>query len=1352
MRLARSVLLLFVAAAAALAAAPRVALHVDSPAAPAGTPAAAEWQAALTAELSRLAPEAELVERAELARLWREREATALAVSTPPAVTPAPLALDRYLHFRRVAPSRWIVEHLDAATGRALGSFAVEAADLDSAHRLAEAAARLLAAPPPADPAASAPRIAIVEAADAAGDAALFTLAARLRAALADEGLVVLDRALTQEIAVEQNDSARGFRSAPPAAALLGLDAYLHLSPREARLVRVRDGVVLGLRPRAAASAAASGASEPADEANALQAWALPLLNRPAAAATDYLPQVETEALEPFYRGIAHFDAGRFAEAIGEFTCAYELNGRFREAYEWSARAHEALGLPEVAASIRRFLDTEFLENLVAPTGRLTPVDGLAFLGVGGPALDPALRDALAAAIASGLASRRELGLRLPAELARLRLEFDWARLGEAVPAAPPEPAFFTRRVLAAEAAPSPRGVVVTFTLRDSLGLRPTEQKRLALSTDPTRRATELSRFLDTWPPTREAAPTSASFSAQAASPPPAQDPARLAAAIAATGSESIADADRVRLLLAAPGHPLGIVRRSEAADDPLTTFVEHGRAASAIRRLPTDDPARRWLELLRAVQHLDPLGPGRLYSGRELSARAELTRLATQIPDDGAGLAARYHLLFLGQADRHPREIAAEAEALRAAAVAGPDFLGACATPFAGELAALARLARLAYSPEPEDLEALERFRSPTDLGEFRFTPEGQLSFAVKRYAMTRLTFAGLSPAEAAANARALLALNGRGNARDAVTPMLLVAHPRAPAITQHLILHLSHSLNGRAMPAGTADDWAGRRALALASYHYALDQLGHAFETQTDVEALKNSQTLATGLLGVLGHARLVEWLPEDAHARAHAQLSAAAAAARARVMFPRNYNPNALNIADLTPETVRAQYADDFRPHGIWIADAANIQRLLLGREVAFDDPAKASTRRSWWWLAARWETKEAFTMTERAALLARPLDSILRDAAPDPDDAELGRLFELGLFLLDGKRLPDAERVLAPLVALPVRDDASRQRRVFIANAHFRLAQLHHVAGRLPEAFDTARRGLALATGHTLPFHTESLAYIHTEADLDAQLLRLLAELRHAPERLDLPPGVGFVRVPTRQGDNPLLTVYYRLPPPPLPGATPAPAPPRVLLLSFTFNQDPLETLATPGPWTRFADAHNLVLVSPRFRVASRVDRAEHLFTHPRFASAWSGEAVLRAVELIAERAPIDASRLLVYGRVSGSGFASQLAAWRPDRFAAVALAHGNWGVANQSVQGSAPLSALRQVRHWIGANSWDNHDVARNSPRFAYLQDFAGRLRAADVPLEWEEFSAPTSAPTPEMEDAARAFLARQLSP
>lgn len=1324
----------------AVVASPRVALVVEAPDA-----SAAAWQSLLTAELSRIAPEIELVERSELARAWTEREQAALAGI---AATPAPLGVDGYLHFRQVASDRWIVTRIDAVTGRDLGSFAAAVSSLEHAPTLASSAARLLAVPSSAERAASVPRLAVVESKDAVGDAALFTLAARLRVALSDEGIHILDRGLTQELAIEQNDAARGLRASASPASLLGLDYYLEISPTIIRLVRVNDGVVLALRSRAV------GPELEGDEVNRLQRWALPLLGRPSEPASDYLPQVEVEALEPFFKGIAHHDAGRFAEAVGEFTRAYELNGRFRDAYEWSARSHEALGLTETAAALRRFLATEFLENLAAPTGRIAPVDGIVFLGVGGDAVAAPVRAVLSASIASGLARRPELGLRLSDELTRLRMEFDWAFLGEAPETAPAAPSLFTRHVLGVEARLDADGrLALVFTLRDALGLRAPVSRELVLpaaSGPEVQQAIE--RLLAAWPEGGANAPQSSGDVVTAHRQPInsiAADASELVAAISATGSESIADPSRLRLLLAEPGHPLGIVRRTKSADEPLASFLEHGRRADAIHRLPADSSARRWFELLRALEHIDPVGVGPLLAGERIDARAEIARLATSNSTDGAGLMARYHLLFFAQASMSPEDLAVQVEALRSEAAERPDHIAGCHKAFDAALAGLARLARLASSPTEEDLSELRRFSAPTGLPTMRFDPEGQVVFS-HPYAMTRYTFWGLSKEEAAANARALLAVNGRQRGHPPYTPELLAAHPRAPALTQHVVLSLAHSLRPESMPVDMISDWDGRTRLARAGFAYALDQLENAFSVQTDVAALRNTDLLATALLGVLGTPRVIEWLPPGSHAEAHARLLVASVAARVRQEFPRMVNPNTLTIENLSPEVVRASFKDDFRPHGIWVADAVNIRSLLLAREGSFEEPAKASTRRSWWWLAARWETEKAFSAAERAELLARPLNAILRDASPNPDDDELRRLLELGLFLFQGKRHADAERVFAPLAALSVVESDTRLRRTFVANACFRLAQVQHIAGRLPEAIATTRRALTLADGHTLPFHTQRIDYLHLESDLSAQCLRLLAELRHDPARLVLPDRVGFVRVPTPNGDNPLLTVYYRLPPPVADVSADA-RPPRVLVFCSVFNTDPLELLAEPGPWTRFADAHNLVLVSPRFLVSDRSDRIDHLFNHPRFAAAWSGDALLRAVDALALRTPLDAKRLFFHCRVSGAGFASQFAAWRPDRVAAVSMAHGNWSVANQTVHGHQPLSSLVRIPHWIGANPLDSYDSPNNSPRFLYLQDFAARLRSAGIPVEWAEFPAPTSVPTEAMEDAARVFLARQLS-
>ncbi|MBC8009766.1 MAG: hypothetical protein H7067_06695, partial [Burkholderiales bacterium] len=311
------------------------------------------------------------------------------------------------------------------------------------------------------------------------------------------------------------------------------------------------------------------------------------------------------------------------------------------------------------------------------------------------------------------------------------------------------------------------------------------------------------------------------------------------------------------------------------------------------------------------------------------------------------------------------------------------------------------------------------------------------------------------------------------------------------------------------------------------------------------------------------------------------------------------------------------------------------------------------------------------------------------------------------------------------------------------------AHFRLAQVLRFTGRDPEALAVALDGARLADGQDYEFIEHHIGYIYNQATLAAQLSRLLVDLRHDPRRLSLPPRVGFIRVPTPNGDNPLATFYYRLPAP-VADATTRPA--RVLLLGPVNNEDPLEKISGNEHWTRFADAHGLVLLAPRLTVSERVTRAEHRFTHHRYAQVWSGEATLLALAELARRAPVSEDRLLLYGRGSGGAFVTHFAAWRPDLVAAVALSNGNWTVSRSPLPGLAPPEAQRGLAYWIGANPLDNHSFSSLRPRYAFQRELAERLRHHGANVEWTEWPSPEHTPSPDQEDAARAFLARQLSP
>ncbi|MBC8008672.1 MAG: hypothetical protein H7067_01080, partial [Burkholderiales bacterium] len=818
-------------------------------------------------------------------------------------------------------------------------------------------------------------------------------------------------------------DAAKGFRAEPAnTARLLGLDAYLELSPAAARLVRVRDGVVLGLLPRAAADLTT--------EVAALSRWALPFLTSPgtpSALASDYLPQVETDAIEPYYRGLAAFDAGRFADAVVEFTRAYQINGRFREAYEGAARAHEALGLPEIAFALRRYLATELLENLPSSSGRAAPVDGVAFLGIdSAPGLASVAAD-LAAASASALAFRSDLALRLPDQLTRLRRERDWLLGSPPDPTRDAPPAVFTRRSLHARVERAEGGgLLLRWTLRDTLGFLPPDTSDLALSPSPASWPGELQSFLAAWPSARPA-PRPAPLARPTTPDRPAElalekEPLEVATALAfAEGLP--AERLRLRLLQIAPEHPLCIARRPGRDDEPLASFLDHGRVSHVVARLPRAHPQRRWLELMQALEQRDPFSPAHLFGLPALDTDTELERLAHERPDDGPGLVARYYLLFARGGAPSADDIVLACDRLRAEANARPDALLGIAPELEKQLADLARLARLASEPAPADLDALDKFLAPTDPPALRWTPEGRLHFAVEAYAITRRHFIGLAPPATATEARALLALNGRGHTRKRLDPTLLAAHPGSLSIAYFAVKAIDDIETQEGLPHPALSTWAEETAYVRDAVAYIRDACLRGYAERDHPEALRAVSTCATALLGVAASHHLGQFLPPGAYATLQHELHTAETAARARLAFPDPGNSNAYTVARLTPDAVAAFYRDFLSETHTWIASPDTIAASLRRREERFADATKPGEPNSWWWLARRWETRDAFSAPARAELLARHLEHILRLGSDTPDDAEIERLFDLGLFLQQGRRDADAERVLRRVASAP-----------------------------------------------------------------------------------------------------------------------------------------------------------------------------------------------------------------------------------------------------------------------------------------------------------------------------------------
>jgi hypothetical protein len=463
----------------------------------------------------------------------------------------------------------------------------------------------------------------------------------------------------------------------------------------------------------------------------------------------------------------------------------------------------------------------------------------------------------------------------------------------------------------------------------------------------------------------------------------------------------------------------------------------------------------------------------------------------------------------------------------------------------------------------------------------------------------------------------------------------------------------------------------------------------------------------------------------------------------------------NSRAVSWQALTRAIGRAEMKDQLRPQHSWVIDKAVIQREFEDMEkdpavIPPDSAGKGFKPMVWWTRLRRWEMDKRLTATEHADYYLRHTTDVLQGFEKrEPTASELPLLFEHALMLFYGRRDVEAEQVFRRVLAVPAGPIRADLLDEYQANAAFRLAQLLRQAGRLPEAIEIARNGLAMDNkSGPHRFITQRYNYLWNKNDLSACLLRLLREMRNDPAKAILPTRVGVVSVPTPNGDNPVLHVFYRTPP--SRGAAVGPGPRRVLVLAPVHNTEVLDYLRDDSTWARFADEQGWVLVVPQFYVSDHSFRIDNRFSHVRYAHVWSGDALLRALDEINRTAPLEKTRLLLHGIASGGGFACHFAAWRPDLVAAVSVNNGNFGMPRFRTDGLQSLNAQKRILYFMTASEADNLE-AGGFPRYDTAVDFTTRLRGAGVNVEWRSWPDAPHMPTLEMEEAARAFLKKQAS-
>lgn len=1147
-----------------------------------------------------------------------------------------------------------------------------------------------------------------------------------LRRWLTGEGFQVLDRERSLEVLGERELADTGFtepgaRTAP----FLGAAFVIH---REGLLLRVfaGDGRLLGMvpvrgdGPDGAGEERLRGMLRGGEEPDAV-----------------FRQHVAAEALQPFYRGIREFAAGRYPEAAAEFQRAYEASNRFEPAYRWEARCYDAMGLPRLAAAVTRFADLGFVGRGAALGNDLTPRDGTLFLGIEG-------NDALASRLSlEAIPAFPQRTLFLPESLAVAREQFDLlARTGRTT----------GKRWETAGG----------FVVREAIAGRLQGDGKVRLEFWDTLTGELLSSHV-TPRPRNDAEWTTAFEHLMSPEGPQVLDkgafrPMSKDGALAAwksARSNPARNAALLHLLLTAPEDAVtigaGFLKGSDEKDG-LDNFLNHAKREHLIAVLPSEHPMRPWLELER-LQAFSPWpGNGRHLSGEPVEALPELDTFSRSQPPHPARAVARYFWLFDTQAQLTPDQLVRETEDLLAMLAADN------AIPRREGLLKVTRswvhIARVAAGKEtsarrPADFHVPERFRieiarDGTPKVEWNDVTGGNrwgLSLFDEEEWKTECGFT--------------IACVGRGDRLLRIPPQWMDRFPRclglAGAIAWGGMKAVSSDL-GRPWIHTLAEDPGAETRHWRRMAEYARDTLLLFLGRVQTSEEFAGVEARVNYFIHRLNSRAFREVVPDDEYRRWHEELRAASRDAAQRAGCADRttifWDTNMHDWRTLTREVSAKRLANDLDTGPDHFKD---IQSLLENERAAFAravrPDSRASDLRSWWqatdgeitfWLSAR----------ELADLVLSRLPSLRgRLGGPELFDDDRALLLDVGIILMHGGRNAEAEeifRVVAEAPPTPSSDESIT--RALRASSLWHLARVLRVDGRKVEAVSALHRCLEEAEGlhvrylwRAQPNYRDWLLRVPQGASVGSLALRTLEEMRFDPDKARWPDGIGAVTVRTRQLNNPELVVFFRRPQSESRGG---------LVLVPSVNESVLPMLAGDSPWSRLADEQGLVLIAPQFNATDTHRIAGHASTAHQNAQDWSGGALLAAVAEIEKRVPFDSRRLLLHGFGGGAQFVQSFSRWKPERVAALsAHSAATWSWL-EGIPGQRPLADLRGVPMLFTAGELDDYGLGESNRRASTAQ-LVTALRAAGCEARFELLSGAPHVPTSEMEALARDFLRHQ---
>ncbi len=1338
--------------------------------------AAATTQDAVAAALSHEA-RVEVLDRAQVDLVLREGSLGVLSQDANRRTRLGRLlALDYFVNLRRAAggdASPWVIEAVNAQTGAPAGSVTVAAVP---GPELAQAAARfvrdtLLGKTVAKPDSVGSRRVAVLDfglaedVRNVNGAAASLRLSAEMRRTLGQHSSVlVLDRDLCQQVAREHEHAGSGLANPPDAQLpMLGADFIV---TGEVGHAPAGGSLALTLtvfdthegRPLGAHRYPLADGNDAPLPAAALE-WvghvlrvdgAVPRRARQAS--------IQVEALEPFYHGIAQFQAGHPLEATADFQRAYALDDQFRDAMLWEARCYDALGLAPLAEGERRYVANELPGHGNAATGPARPEETVTFLGLAGRASLPGRAaenkvEMLAIDLLAGLGGGPRL--RLAGHLARFREGYDalvgtpdagGARWSEATEF--PGGTSLYGEIMPPDASGGRR---IAWQVVDPISGQVRARAETALDADPAKWTEALRPALTAlW---RSSLPGTEAAPASPPGPPPDLPPAaKLAAQVASHGGIT-ANVMILSLLLRDPQSPLLLTHtlsKGGGSGPSLEAYLNFAVRDYLLAKLPADAPVRPWLELERIDKFLPYDGTGRTLSGDyAFDAHAALARFAAAHADDAVGCLAAYQALYDQLDTMNPVELAEQLERLEARlARYGEKDLGQYRwlTAMTHALRVTAQIATGWH------LELL----MPTDtypqilrvaFGDPRASNRDDGKPGVDERGGWRTMEWGDTPEsvrDSAQEARASLAVLGRGDALYRVPARWLQDYPSSGVITGFAVSTL-HEMNwslGR--PILSPFDAAAERA------HYR-DIVAYCHRNLCEhIDGARTPQELAYWERWVHDFVRnLCEWgyldtVPDAEFETMRTALAAKVQASADRLGVNGTYRqqPQELDWRQFVRRP--AKPVGDFEnlwglPQVFYDRDALLARVRQAGERSWQGSPLTDTT---WSELVHGSPLKTTITRPELAALYL-PYLPLLAERFPGPDLSynETTFLFDFGYTLMCGGKLAEAEEVFAAVLRVPESDlNRFAGGREVRANAALASCLICRAAGRKAEALAFAQRALALAGGRRfrlLNYSNPSDNDTPDSNDGRALASRLSAALRPDADT-SLPPQVRATVVRTPNLANSEVTFYYRVPVDYRPDQE-KPCP--VLVLVPAPGEEALDCCLDASAWARWADAQGIFLVVPEFIQGYDGGTGPEVAAQFQCAQVWSGRATLQAVENIrAAGYRVGTERLLMHGFGGGAQFVDRFARWAPERCAALSMhSSSRWSWFDWT-PGLQSLDRLRGVPCCVTAGERDQRR------RDAAVQ-WVTLARGAGIPVTWQELPGVGHGPTPEMEAASRAFLA-----